>query len=236
LLKRLTTLSAVTTEPTPAHVEGSDSPRRPATDDEARAMASPIRLQILRVCLDGALTNKEIAAALGKDPASVLYHVRRLVDTGFLVAEPVRRGNRGSRERPYRATGKSWILDVVEARDRRAGTHAMFEAFVAEARAAGLENVSMMRLGVRLTPAEREQLNQRLHLLFDEYARRPPSPDGEPLSLFYAAHAQPRPFDADRPRRLGEAPGGPGGAEPPADKPKRAVPSSTSRGTIESDD
>jgi hypothetical protein len=62
----------------------------------------------------------------------VLYHVRRLVDTGFLVAEPARRGVRGSREVPYRATGKSWVLDVVEEKARKAGTAAMFEAFLAE--------------------------------------------------------------------------------------------------------
>lgn len=190
----------MTTEPVPEPVEGFSSPRRPATDDEARTMASPIRLRILRLCLDGALTNKEIAAALGKDPATVLYHVRRLVDTGFLIAEPVRRGSRGSRERPYRATGKSWILDVVESQDQLAGRSAMLGAFIAEAQAAGMEAVSMTRLGVRLTPAERDEMHERLYALFQEYVQRPPSPDGEPWSLFYAAHPQPRPFDADRPR------------------------------------
>ena len=115
-----------------AAAEGFTSPRRPATDEEARVMASAIRLRILRLCLDGALTNKEIAARLGRDPATVLYHVRRLVDTGFLVAEPVRRGVRGSREVPYRATGKSWVLDVVDEKAKKAGTAAMFEAFLAD--------------------------------------------------------------------------------------------------------
>ena len=33
--------------------------------------------------------------------------MRRLVDTGFLAALPVRRGTRGAREIPYEATGKS---------------------------------------------------------------------------------------------------------------------------------
>ena len=68
--------------------------RRPATEQEARTLASPLRLRILRLCLDVSLTNKEIAERLGKDPASVLYHVRRLVRTGFLVAEGERRGTR----------------------------------------------------------------------------------------------------------------------------------------------
>ncbi|MDT4934612.1 MAG: hypothetical protein QOK11_2504, partial [Pseudonocardiales bacterium] len=40
--------------------------RRPATDDEARALASALRLRILRVCLGEAHTNKEIAQAVGR--------------------------------------------------------------------------------------------------------------------------------------------------------------------------
>src|ERR1051326_6873338 len=84
--------------------------RRRATEAEARALASTLRLRILRLCLDDEATNKEIAHPLGRNPGSVLHHVRRLVDTGFLVALPERQGSRGSLEVPYRATGKSWEL------------------------------------------------------------------------------------------------------------------------------
>src|ERR1700760_4939847 len=72
--------------------------RRPATDAEAKALASALRLRILRVCLGEAKTNKEIAEAVHRDPASVLFHVRTLVRTGFLEPGPERRGTRGSRE------------------------------------------------------------------------------------------------------------------------------------------
>ena len=41
------------------HAEG----RRPATLQEMRALASPVRLRILRLTLDSALNNKDIAAA-----------------------------------------------------------------------------------------------------------------------------------------------------------------------------
>jgi len=111
----------VTIEP----AEDMRSLRRQATDDEARAMASALRLRILRLCLDEPLTNKQIAERLGRDPASVLYHVRRLVRTGFLVPEPARRGARGAREVPYRATGKSWVLEVVDPERMRAQSTAM---------------------------------------------------------------------------------------------------------------
>ena len=86
--------------------------RRPATEAEAKAMASPLRLRIVRITLHEPHTNKEIAEVLGLNPASVLHHVRTLVDTGFLIEQPVRRGPRGSRERPYLASGKTWYLDM----------------------------------------------------------------------------------------------------------------------------
>src|SRR3954447_21929882 len=78
------------------------------SDADARALASTLRLRILRLCLDEPMTNREIAARLDKNPATVLHHVRTLADRGFLAAEPARRGTRGAREVPYRATGKSW--------------------------------------------------------------------------------------------------------------------------------
>src|ERR687898_90203 len=84
--------------------------RRPATPEEARALSHPLRMRILRLCLDQALTNKQLAEHLGRDPGTVLHHVRTLVATGFLVPEEVRQGEKGALEKPYRATGRSWTL------------------------------------------------------------------------------------------------------------------------------
>ena len=83
-------------------------------------MASPLRLRILRITLHEPRTNKEIAEVLGLNPASVLHHVRTLVDTGFLIEQPVRRGPRGSRERPYLASGKTWYLEMGDEPDHGA--------------------------------------------------------------------------------------------------------------------
>ena len=85
--------------------------RRQATDAEAKALASSLRLRILRMCLDEPLTNAQIAGRLGRDPATVLHHVRTLTGTGFLEALPAQKGNRGARSVPYRATGKSWRME-----------------------------------------------------------------------------------------------------------------------------
>ncbi|HYY10457.1 MAG TPA: helix-turn-helix domain-containing protein [Kineosporiaceae bacterium] len=160
--------------------------RRPATDAERRALASGVRLRILRICLDESRTNLEIAERLGRNPATTLHHVRTLVDAGFLVAEPARRGTRGSREIPYRATGLSWRLDIDAGRGPDVA--AMLEAFVGEVSDADPEKMITSRLGLRLRPAELEELADRLQDVLDEFAARPRSPDGEPFSVFLAIH------------------------------------------------
>jgi DNA-binding transcriptional ArsR family regulator len=162
--------------------------KRPATDAEARALASAVRLRILRLCYSEALTNKEIAARLGRNPATVLHHVRTLVDTGFLVAQPPRRGTRGSREVPYRATGKSWLMDID---GRLPGPRdAMLEAFLEEVAEAGERRLESSRLGLRLPPDELAEFRRRLHGLLDEYARRPADPDAQRWSLYLGIHPE----------------------------------------------
>src|SRR4051795_783858 len=126
-------------------MSGIAGERRPATDAEARALASAVRLRILRLCLGEALTNKEIAARLGRNPATVLHHVRTLLDTGFLVAEPERRGTRGAREVPYRATGKSWLMDGAGGAGPRRDP--ALAAFLEEGGAVGGQGVGGARAG-----------------------------------------------------------------------------------------
>lgn len=162
-----------------------------ATDAEARALASAVRLRILRVCLDRAYTNKEIADRLDLNPASTLHHVRTLLATGFLVAEAERRGARGAREVPYRATRKSWAVRRREPQPT--GQGAMLEAFLADLEQSGgpEQEMPMARLGLRLTTDELAELGLRLKGLLDEYASRPPTPEGRPYSMFVAVHPDP---------------------------------------------
>lgn len=159
--------------------------RRPATDEEAKALASTLRMRILRVCGGEARSNKEIAEALSRDPATTLHHVRRLVDTGFLAAQPVRRGRRGSREIPYLSTGKSWTLESP------AQNRVLLDAFLEEVSLVPAERMHTTRLGLRLPPEQFEELEQRLQQLFDEFADRPHDPSGEARSLFFAIHPDP---------------------------------------------
>lgn len=160
--------------------------RRAATDEEAKALASVLRMRILRVCLHEAHTNKEIAAILGRDPATTLHHVRRLVDAGFLAAQPVRRGTRGSREIPYLATGKSWRLETP-AKDR-----VLIDAFLDEIALVPVEQLETARLGLRMTEATRDEFLDRLGDLWEEYrARSDAEQTGPAWSVFFAMHPDP---------------------------------------------
>jgi DNA-binding transcriptional ArsR family regulator len=163
--------------------------RRPADEAESKALASPLRLRILRLALHEPRTNKEIAEALGRDPASVLHHVRTLVDTGFLVEQPVRRGPRGSRERPYLASGKSFYVSMGD-RPPEDGRDLLLETFLQEIAGLPPGQLDSARLGFRLRPEAREEVQRRFQALLDEIAALPSDPDGEPWSIYLGVHPE----------------------------------------------
>ena len=150
-----------------------------------RALGHPLRLRILRLTLDKPMTNKELAKRLGRDPGTVLHHVRRLVDGGFLAAEPVRPGKRGAMERPYRSTGKSWQVRLAPSTHHTAAT---MEAVHAEILEAGADSaITTLRLGVRLRRSDLAELRRRVHALGDEFAERD-DPKGEPIGILALVH------------------------------------------------
>lgn len=161
---------------------------RSATLAEARALAHPLRLRILRLCLDQALTNKELATRLERRPATVLHHVRALLATGFLAEEPSRPGPRGAREKPYRATGKSWRMDVTDTGEASAVRRAVLDAVAAEIDEAGEEAVlESARMALRLQPAELDNLQRRLRDLIGDYSRSD-DPAGDPVAMLIMLH------------------------------------------------
>ncbi len=152
-------------------------------DADARALASVLRIRILRLCLDQALTNKEIAARLGRDPGTIYHHVRLLAERGFLAEQPARRGPRGAREVPYLATGKSWRTPLGPS-----GFRVLVETFLEELGEADPATVAASRLGLRLDREGYGELMRRIGDLLQEYADRTPDPAGTPYSLFLAIH------------------------------------------------
>ena len=162
---------------------------RDATPSEARALAHPLRLRILRLCIDEALTNRELALRLGRDPGTTLYHVRRLVELGFLKAEPMRRAASGHLEQPYLITGKSWMLRVSKAPSY---STAVLDAVRDELAEAGPRaSISTTRLGVRLSDADIRELRRRLDELAGDFAARDDAA-GTPVGMLLMAHRRRR--------------------------------------------
>jgi DNA-binding transcriptional ArsR family regulator len=192
---------------------GGPVERRPATADEAKAMAHPLRLRVLRLCLDQELTNKQLAERLGKDPGTLLHHVRILVNTGFLAPGETRHGAHGALEKPYRATGKSWTLNFDHPGEPDPGvSRPMLQAFreeLAEAGRGAMENET--RLGLTLGEASLGEFERRLTAVFDEFVGRSPEPGGTAYGLYLAMHRHRRGED-EQPRRKGRS----HGAERPA--------------------
>lgn len=168
--------------------------KRQASIEELKALAHPARWRILRLCLDQSLTNQEIAERLSMSPATTLRHVRALAAVGFLVAEPVRAGMRGSRERPYRATGRTWGLVAVDLDEPELVQRldlAILAAHRAEVLDAGLDSGRDLSRGVlRLGTDSVNELKDRIDALLLEFRDRD-EPDGEPLSYLWSLVARP---------------------------------------------
>lgn len=165
-----------------------------ATADQLKALAHPLRIRILRLCLDTDHTNQQLAEALGAVPSTTLRHVRQLVETGFLAPAPVRTGRRGAMEIPYRATRLTCrlALDGVGHPDLSSEVHiAVTEAYLAELREAGPGTIrSQLRGRTRLAPGSLRAMVERIEEVVREYDGRD-EPDGEPVSYLWSLNAAP---------------------------------------------
>jgi DNA-binding transcriptional ArsR family regulator len=147
----------------------------------ARALSSPIRLRILRLCLHEPRTNKEIADALDMNPATTLHHVRTLVNTGFIAPGEVRRGKRGAKEVPYASTHLSWRTPLPDA------SPILVETFLQEIDGLSPDEIQVMRVGLKLTEEHQRELTERLRGVLEEFMEKE-DPSGIPTSLFIAHH------------------------------------------------
>ncbi|WP_025272483.1 ArsR/SmtB family transcription factor [Haloglycomyces albus] len=175
-------------DPTETDDEVNRDPKRvPATREQIKAVASEVRVRILQMCRRNSLTNKEIAVRLGLNPGTVLYHVRKLVETGFLEESEPRVGNRGAREVPYRATGLSWQLDFSPS-VAPGVSRAMRQAFIAQSEDVE-EMTSFSTFTAKLTEEQMQGLLGRVQEVFDEYVNlEDDDPSAKEYSVFFAAH------------------------------------------------
>ncbi|HET9443697.1 MAG TPA: winged helix-turn-helix domain-containing protein [Acidimicrobiales bacterium] len=146
--------------------------RQQPTPEQIKAVASPLRLRILRLCNDREWTNKELAVRLERDPATILHHLRLLVAAGLLEPVGVRQGESGAYEKPYRSTGLSWHLSFEAAAEdeEHAGERAMLSAFRQELAEAGHDSIAeLTRFHVHLDDEGVKVFTGRLLDLLEEY-------------------------------------------------------------------
>ncbi|MCO1660775.1 ArsR/SmtB family transcription factor [Pseudonocardia humida] len=145
------------------------APRRTATAREAKALSHPLRLRIMRLCWQQELTNKQLADRLDRDPGTVLHHVRQLLAAELLEQAPVRTGESGALEKPYRARPRTWWLDDPPGMPADTA-FAPVEALHQELRAAGTGSVRMFaRFALHLSADDAAELTRRIQAVLDEY-------------------------------------------------------------------
>ncbi len=99
--------------------------------EQLRALAHPVRMQILDLLTEGPRTNKQLATILGEPPARLHFHVRELHAAGLieLVEE---RPKGGVIEKYYRAAARHIRLHTVPG-DRDVGQDGLPSATFAAA-------------------------------------------------------------------------------------------------------
>ncbi len=159
------------------------------TVEQLQALAHPLRWRVVRLCREKPRTNQELAERLDVAPPTMLRHVRMLAESGFLAAEPVRRGRNGATERPYRATGLTLSLAINEAKPsalRQDVDLAVLAAHRAELVEAGPgATVDSARGLLRLNARSRQEMTRRIAAVLEEFGQRE-EPDGDDLSFLWS--------------------------------------------------
>jgi DNA-binding MarR family transcriptional regulator len=172
--------------------------RRPRTlvirkAEQLRAMRTPLRQEILDgIERLGACSVKELASSLGREPASLYYHVHRLEEVGLVREKAARRT-----ESVYQLSAPRILIDRNERSP--AFLAALVDLYGAALRAAERELVralesqggtnrrltgaALQRLTVRLTPKAAARLPKMIQELAEELSEEGGSDPAEVHSL-----------------------------------------------------
>jgi DNA-binding transcriptional ArsR family regulator len=166
---------------------------RQLTDPRAmRAMAHPVRLELMQALTDaGTLTATEAAERVGESPSNCSFHLRQLAKYGFVEEAP---GGKG-RQRPWRAVNVGFRMtdvhdDPETATAAGALSRVVIERWLEHARV-GMERRRELpdewrrvtgtdQFTLYVTPDEMKQLNDELLALFDPYRERIADPTKRP--------------------------------------------------------
>jgi DNA-binding transcriptional ArsR family regulator len=143
------------------------------TDARAmRALAHPVRIDILSTLGKGPKTATECAEAVGESPQSCSYHLRTLAKYGFVERAEAANG----KERPWQkvARGLQWSGgDDADAARALAGTFLARDFRLAQkylaAPPADWPEPMYSQATLKLTPAEAQELGEKIFTLLEPY-------------------------------------------------------------------
>lgn len=163
--------------------------RRVTSPDEMKALAHPVRLNLLELLnVRGAMTATEAAAELGQTPANVSWHLRKLGAHGF-----VRQATSGpGRRRPWKVVAESlsWgddaedptlasaLRDLAVDREVQLLRAATARHFAEPVQWQSATTIHQSRLW--LTADEAAELGEQIRELFSSKAERVTEPAARP--------------------------------------------------------
>ena len=170
--------------------------------EQLKAIADPLRLQLLTECADEPRTVKQLAAALDAPPTRLYYHVKMLERLGFLEVA-TRRMVSGIEERSYIATATGWNVSpdltgmlaetgVVRAALDLVG--AGLEVALAERGTIGEPTSAVAALSYTrfyLTPEEVADVHQVFAGLMAKYSTPSNAPDKKQYDGFFTFYRTP---------------------------------------------
>lgn len=167
------------------------------TPGQWKAFSHPLRLRILERLADDALTNEEIAAALGERSGKLYFHTKRLLDAGLIVLDRTRQKGPIT-EKLYRAAGRRFLapppaLDSGTPPLEVALTSALDLYRSDWQESGGLAGELQMgfHLTLPLDPEARHEFARRVKALFEDFQTRgSAAPDARRVSLGVLLHSR----------------------------------------------
>ena len=149
------------------------------TPERMKALADPLRLLIVDLVLERAMTVTELAERVERPRGSVAYHVDVLVDAGLLQVVRTRKV-RAIEERFYGRTARTFVFD--DPSGQLPFVREAIEQFDADR--SGLPKSATIR-HARIPPERVEEYIARLHEIALEFSSEPRGGDDEFAFMFH---------------------------------------------------
>jgi len=165
------------------------------TPAQWKAFSHPLRLRILEALAGSALTNEELAAALGEQSGKLYFHTKKLLDARLIVLESTRQKGPIT-EKLYKAVARQFTLPAPV----KGGTQPPLAGLVAMGldlyrsvweETGGLPNGGELgfHLVLPLGPEQSQEFALRVRALFEDFKTSGSgAPDAERVALTVLMH------------------------------------------------